>query len=40
MLSAQMKRRIVSGILLFAFNYIARAVVSKLYPVKPTKKSS
>ena len=39
MLSATMKRRIISGVLMFAFNYLARIIVSKLYPVKPTRES-
>jgi hypothetical protein len=39
MLSSTMKRRIISGVMMFAFNYLARVIVSKLYPVKPTRKS-
>jgi hypothetical protein len=39
MLSPIIKRRIISGVLMFVFSYLARVIVSKIYPVKPTRKS-
>jgi hypothetical protein len=39
MLSVTIKRRILSGVLMFAFSYLTRVIVSKIYPVEPTQEA-